>query len=62
MNPGDRVTWRSWCYKKCYGTIVRASIEFNPCGHDDIEGFIVRPDGWEHDTFMAADGLELIKP
>ena len=59
MNPGDRVIYHGGLgWNRVHATVVRAAIEFNPRGHEDIDGFWVRPDGWDHDHFVAASELE----
>lgn len=59
MKTGDRVMWRGGLggFNRVYGIVARADKQFNPQGHEDIEGYMVRPDGWDHNYFIAAEAL-----
>jgi len=60
MNPGDRVIY--WAglggFNRVHATVIRPDTQFNPFGYQDTEGFWVRPDGWDHDYFVATKHLE----
>jgi len=58
MKRGDRVTYYGGLgWNRVHATVVRPDTQFNPRGPQDTEGFWLRPDGWDHDYFVAAEHL-----
>lgn len=61
IGVGDRVTWEGglgWGHW-CFGIVIDEAYQPNQTGV--YEGYMVRPDGWDHATFMSRPGLKKVE-
>ena len=57
IEAGDRVTWEGGLgWKICFGVAVEEAYQPNQTGV--YEGFMVRPDGWDHTMFISRARLK----